>query len=212
MSSLSETRRASSTAPSAQHASSRSISGMFGRSGHTFKVTPITSWPACLSRAAVTELSTPPDMPTITRAIGGILSEIDLDDFAYFVHGIGFGDAPGADGRVGCVGQADEDVERREVGRQANVGRRRAGLAVSVRVVVADEVEPELVDLVVDAELVARIHVVVHGASARGGHAGGAVAKDAAVGGHLVGRVTDAKDTFYAAVATRQHAADLIRN
>src|SRR6266851_3243721 len=112
MSSLSATRRASSTAPKAQHASSRCISGIFGKSGHTFNVTPMTSCPACLSKAAVTELSTPPDMPTITRAIGSILSQIDLDDCAYFVHGIGFDDAPGADGRVGCVGQADQDVER----------------------------------------------------------------------------------------------------
>ncbi len=83
------------------------MSGIFGKSGQTFSVTPMTSCPACLSKAAVTELSTPPDMPTITRAIGGILSEIDLDDFAYFVHGIGFGDAPGADGRVGRVGEAN---------------------------------------------------------------------------------------------------------
>src|SRR5947209_20551658 len=124
MSSLSATRRASSTAPSAQHASSRWISGMFGKSGHTFNVTPMTSCPACLSKAAVTELSTPPDMPTITRAIREILSQIDLYHFAYFVHGIGFGDVPGADGRVGCVGEADQDVVRREVGRQADVGRR----------------------------------------------------------------------------------------
>src|SRR5260370_36946385 len=109
MSSLSATRRASSTAPNAQHASSRWISGMFGKSGHTFNVTPMTSCPACLSRAAVTELSTPPDMPTITRAIGGILDEIDLDDLAYFVERIGFGDAPGADGRMVLVAQADQD-------------------------------------------------------------------------------------------------------
>src|SRR6059058_243707 len=128
MSSLSATRRASSTAPRAQQASSRWMSGMFGRSGQTFSVTPMTSCPACLSRAAVTELSTPPDMPTITRAIREILSQIDLDHFAYFVHWIGLGDAPGADGRVGCVAEADQDVVRGEVGRQADVSRRWACL------------------------------------------------------------------------------------
>src|SRR3982074_1947358 len=111
MSSLSATRRASSTAPKAQHASSRWISGMFGKSGHTFNVTPITSCPACLRRAAVTELSTPPDMPTITRPIGVILSQIDLDDFAYFVSWICFGDAPGAHRRITLVAQAHQNVE-----------------------------------------------------------------------------------------------------
>src|SRR5438132_12090528 len=114
MSSLSATRRASSTAPRAQQASSRWMSGMFGKSGQTFSVTPMTSCPACLSKAAVTELSTPPDMPTITRAIDGILSESDLDDFAYFVLRIGLGDAPGADRRVSLVGEAVQDRERRQ--------------------------------------------------------------------------------------------------
>src|SRR5919205_1269302 len=97
MSSLSATRRASSTAPSAQHASSRWISGMFGRSGHTFRVTPITSWPACLSRAAVTELSTPPDIPTITRDMWSD-SKVDLDEVADFVEWVSLDDAPGAHG------------------------------------------------------------------------------------------------------------------
>ena len=45
--------------------------GHIGQSGQTLSVTPTTSWPACLSSAAVTEVSTPPDMPTMTRAIGG---------------------------------------------------------------------------------------------------------------------------------------------
>src|SRR5260221_14601369 len=121
MSSLSETRRASSTAPSAQHASSRSISGMFGRSGHTFKVTPITSWPSCLSKAAVTELSTPPDMPTITLAIASFgilrlglasgLGELELDELTRFVFGVRLGDAPGTDdGRI--AKEADQDVRQ----------------------------------------------------------------------------------------------------
>src|ERR1700730_15867631 len=100
MSSLSATRRASSTAPSAQHASSRWTAGMLGSSGHTFSVTPITSCPACLRRAAVTELSTPPDMPTITRVMDRILSEWDLGDVADFGHWIALGDAPGAHGRL----------------------------------------------------------------------------------------------------------------
>src|SRR5438128_11864691 len=122
MSSVSATRRASSTAPRAQHASSRWISGMLGRSGQTLSVTPMTSCPACLSSAAVTELSTPPDMPTITRAMGEILSQIDLDDFAYFVLRVGFANAPGADGRVVLIGQADQDIERSQVSCQADVG------------------------------------------------------------------------------------------
>src|SRR5690349_1556903 len=127
MSSLSATRRASSTAPNAQHASSRWISGMFGRSGQTLRVTPITSWPACLSRAAVTELSTPPDMPTMTRAMRGILRfERQLDQIARFVPWVGFDDAPGAHG--GLVGQADQHVDGAQVARQADVGRRRPRL------------------------------------------------------------------------------------
>src|SRR5579859_8178585 len=111
MSSLSATRRASSTAPSAQHASSRWMSGMLGRSGHTLSVTPMTSCPACLSMAAVTELSTPPDMPTITRAIDGILSEWDLGHVPVFGHRIALADAPRADGRVGHVLEADQHPE-----------------------------------------------------------------------------------------------------
>src|SRR5713226_4603372 len=201
MSSLSATRRASSTAPKAQHASSRWISGMFGKSGQTFNVTPMTSCPACLSKAAVTELSTPPDIPTITRAIGSILSQIDLDHLAYFVQRVGFGDTPHTDRRVGCVGEADQHIERREVGCQANVRWRRAGLGVGVRVVVADEVEPEAIDLVVDPQLVARIHVIVHGAASRICFPGGSVAEDAALGGHLVSSVTDPKGALDATVS-----------
>src|SRR5579859_448564 len=108
------------------------MSGMFGKSGHTFRVTPMTSCPACLSRAAVTELSTPPDMPTITRAIGGILDEIHLGDLARLVHRVGFGDAPGAHGRMARINQADQHVKRGQVGGEPNVGWRRAGLGMGM--------------------------------------------------------------------------------
>src|SRR5438309_6278646 len=126
MPSVSATRRASSTAPRAQQASSRWISGMLGRSGQTLSVTPTTSCPACLSSAAVTELSTPPDMPTMTFDIGLILSEIDFGNLACFGHRVGLGDAPGADGWMALVAEADQDVERGQVCRQPNVSRRRA--------------------------------------------------------------------------------------
>ena len=60
--------------------SSRRISGILGRSGQTLSVTPITSCPAAFNSAAVTELSTPPDIPTITFAIRprlwGICAEV----------------------------------------------------------------------------------------------------------------------------------------
>src|SRR4051794_27948972 len=137
MSSLSATRRASSTAPRAQQASSRCISGMFGRSGQTLRVTPITSWPACLSRAAVTELSTPPDMPTITRAISERFYERDFREVARFCQGIVLDDAPRADG--GRIDQAHQHVIRRQVGCETNVGSGRSCLGVGVRVVVADD-------------------------------------------------------------------------
>src|SRR5689334_23084866 len=158
MSRAAATRRASSTAPSAQQASSRCISGMFGRSGHTLSVTPITSWPDCFSSAAVTELSTPPDMPTMTLAIREILSEGEFGQVAVFVGRIALGNAPRA--HIGLVRQAHQDVDRRQVGRQPNVRWRRSRLAVRMRVVVTDDVQTEIVELVVDAQLVARIHVV----------------------------------------------------
>src|SRR5258707_13370752 len=102
------------------------MSGIFGKSGQTFSVTPMTSCPACLSKAAVTELSTPPDMPTITRAIGGILSESELHDFAHFVHWIGFCGAPRADRRGGCVGANCAGGGRRQGRRHAESRPRRA--------------------------------------------------------------------------------------
>src|SRR4051794_17439123 len=111
MSRRSATRRASSTAPSAQQASSRSISGMLSSWGQTFSVTPTTSCPCCLSSAAVTELSTPPDMPTMTLAMGRL-----LDDSKVYFHGltgirggIVLHDAPGAHGWVDLVLEADEE-------------------------------------------------------------------------------------------------------
>src|SRR5215475_9711538 len=118
MSSVSATRRASSTAPSAQQASSRCTSGMFGRSGHTLSVTPMTSCPACFKSAAVTELSTPPDIPTITFVMWPefyALSERDLCQVALLIGGVHFGDAPRA--HVGLMRETHEHVDRREIGR-----------------------------------------------------------------------------------------------
>jgi len=89
MSSKSATRRASSTAELPQHAleravdfvlpvpsvplasplSSDKIVAAVAVSGQTFNVTPITSCPWCLSKAATTELSTPPLIATTMRAI-----------------------------------------------------------------------------------------------------------------------------------------------
>src|ERR1700716_2914718 len=103
---------------------------MFGRSGHTLSVPPTPSCPACLRRAAVTELSTPPDMPTITRAIGGILSERGLDQVTLFVHRVSFVDAPCPNG--GLLAQADQNPQGGGIARQANVSRRRTGLGMRV--------------------------------------------------------------------------------
>src|SRR5579871_5780192 len=208
MSSVSATRRASSTAPSAQQASSRCTSGIFGRSGHTLSVTPITSWPACFNNAAVTELSTPPDIPTITFAIGGILSEADLDQVADFVRRVGLGDPPRA--HVWLVGQAHEHVERREIGRQTDVGRRRPRLAARVRVVIRDHVQAEIIQLVVDAQLVTRIHVVVHWRPASRSDAGVAIAEDAAVSFDLFCRISHPKDAGNFALAATQDATHLV--
>src|SRR5579872_1139393 len=184
MSSLSATRRASSTAPSAQQASSRCISGMLGRSGQTLSVTPMTSWPACLSSAAVTELSTPPDMPTMTFAMSDeILSQGNLDNVAALVHRIDLRDAPGAD--VGLMREAHQDVQRREIARQTDVRGRRPRFGVGMRVVVAHNIEPERVEFVVDAQLIARIHVVVDRPPSRCRLTGGAIAEDAGVSAHL---------------------------
>src|ERR1700722_11408540 len=58
------TPRASAIAPGPQHLSSAREMQSWGQ---TFIVTPMTSYPCCLSRWAATEESTPPDMPTTTR-------------------------------------------------------------------------------------------------------------------------------------------------
>src|SRR5215469_2939445 len=115
MSRVSATRRASSTAPSAQQASSRWISGMLGKSGQTFNVTPITSCPACFNSAAVTELSTPPDIPTMTFAIRWeiLAFETDFDDVACLAGLVLFEDAPGANLRTLLVLQPDKHPQRR---------------------------------------------------------------------------------------------------
>src|SRR3990172_2325074 len=69
MFSLCATRRASSTAPSAQHASARGGASSWLCLGHTLSVTPITSYPCLARSAAAIELSTPPLMATTTRPL-----------------------------------------------------------------------------------------------------------------------------------------------
>ena len=71
-------------------------------------------------------------------------------------------------------------------------------------------VQSELVDLVVDVELVLRIHVVVDSPSTCRGHAGVAIAEDAAVGIDLFGHVADAVDALDRLVAASQNAAHLV--
>src|SRR5207302_10662568 len=77
------------------------------------------------------------------------LLEGDLDEGAGLVGGVGFDDAPGED--RGGLEQAHQDVVGPQVRGHADVWGRWPSLGVGVRVVVADHVEAEIVNLVVDA-------------------------------------------------------------
>src|SRR3989304_2840005 len=68
MPSCSATRRASLVASSEQHGRS----GSSAPSSNSFMVTPTTSYPWRTSSAAATELSTPPDIATNTRALDAL--------------------------------------------------------------------------------------------------------------------------------------------
>src|SRR5438132_2235991 len=82
---------------------------------------------------------------------------------------------------------------------------------MGVRMVVAEYVEPEIVDLVVHAQLVFRIHVVVDRSPPCAGDARLAIAKDAAVGAHRVRCIRNAKHALHAAIAPRQDPAHFLR-
>src|SRR6266542_5189429 len=62
------TWRASSTVSGEQQLPNRAVRSSGSRHGHTRSVMPTTSWPCSTSRAAATEESTPPLIPTTTRS------------------------------------------------------------------------------------------------------------------------------------------------
>src|SRR5207253_8745044 len=106
--------------------------------------------------------------------------------------------------------EAHQDVVRRQVGGQADVGGRWAGLGVRVRVVVADHVEAEIVDFVVDAQLVAWVHVVVDRLAACRRYASLSVSKHSAVSRDRVGGVVHPEHSRNLAVASSKDAADFV--
>src|SRR5437588_4332648 len=79
-----------------------------------------------------------------------------------------------------------------------------------MRVVVADDVEANLVELVIDAQLIARIHVVVHWLSASLGDAAASIAKHALLGADVVRGIANGKHALHLAIASAKDAAYLI--
>src|SRR5438128_8642688 len=77
--------------------------------------------------------------------------------------------------------------------------------------VVAEYVESEIVDLVVHAQLVFRIHVVVDRSAARAGDARLAIAEDAALRANCIGRIRNPKEALHTAIPPCQDAAHFLR-
>src|SRR3954451_22039634 len=80
-----------------------------------------------------------------------------------------------------------------------------------MRVVVADDVQPKVVQLVVDAQLVAGIHVVVHRTTSGGRDTRRAIAKHARVSVHLGRGIAHWKYALDFAATAAEDATLLVR-